>query len=61
MLIYMCFFESLIHEFLIQLAIWFVIFLTLGMIFKLISHLLNLLRSVCSLSLLLSSESGIGD
>jgi hypothetical protein len=38
----MCFFKSLIREFLIQLAIWFVIFLALGMFFKLISHLLSL-------------------
>jgi hypothetical protein len=39
----MRFFESLIREFLIQLAIWFVAFLALVMFFKLISHLLNLL------------------
>jgi hypothetical protein len=38
----MCFFESLICEFLIQLAIWFMVFLALGMFFKLISHLLSL-------------------
>jgi hypothetical protein len=57
----MCFFESLIREFLIQLAIWFVVFLALEMFSKLISHLLNLLESVYSLSLLLSSKSGIGD
>jgi hypothetical protein len=61
MLIGMCFFESLIHEFLVQLAIWFVVFLILKMFFKLISHLLNFLQSVCSLSLLLSSRSVIGD
>jgi hypothetical protein len=61
MLICMCFFESLIREFLIQLAIWFVVFLTLRMFFKLVSHLSNLLQSVCSLSLLSSSGSGIGD
>jgi hypothetical protein len=35
----MCFFESLIHEFLIQLTIWFVVFLRLEMSFKLNFHL----------------------
>jgi hypothetical protein len=38
----MCFFESMIREFLIQLAILFVVFLGLEMSFMLISHLLNL-------------------
>jgi hypothetical protein len=38
----MCFFESLIHEFLIQLAIWFVAFLRSEMSFRPISHLLSL-------------------
>jgi hypothetical protein len=33
----------------------------IGNIFKLISHLLDLLQSVCSLSLFLSSSSSIGD
>jgi hypothetical protein len=33
----------------------------IGNIFKLISHLLDLLQSVCSLSLFLSSRSSIGD
>jgi hypothetical protein len=35
----MCFFEILIHEFLIQLAIWFVVFHGLEMSFKPIFHL----------------------
>jgi hypothetical protein len=35
-------FESLIHEFLTQLAIWFVVFLGSKMSFRLISHLLDL-------------------
>jgi hypothetical protein len=38
----MCFFESLIHEFLIQLATWFVVFLISEMSFRPISHLLSL-------------------
>jgi hypothetical protein len=38
----MCFFESLVREFLTQLAIWFVVFLRLEMFFGLISHLLSL-------------------
>jgi hypothetical protein len=42
MLIFMCFFESLIREFLIQLAIWFVVFLGSKMSFRPISHLLSL-------------------
>jgi hypothetical protein len=60
MLICMCFFESLIHEFLIQLAIWFVVFLESEMSFRPISHLLSLPHGVCFLSLLLSFGSGIG-
>jgi hypothetical protein len=35
-------FKSMIHEFLIQLAIWFVVFLRLEMSFRTISHLLGL-------------------
>jgi hypothetical protein len=35
-------FESLIHEFLTQLTIWFVVFLGSKMSFRLISHLLDL-------------------
>jgi hypothetical protein len=42
LLIFLCFFESLIREFLFQLAIVFVVFLGLEMSFKLISHLLSL-------------------
>jgi hypothetical protein len=38
----MCFFESMIHEFLTQLAIWFVVFVGLEMFFRPISHLLSL-------------------
>jgi hypothetical protein len=38
----MCFFESLIHEFLTQLAIWFMVFLEPEMFFRPISHLLSL-------------------
>jgi hypothetical protein len=37
------FFASLIHAFLTLLACVFVVFLTLAMFFKMISHLLNLL------------------
>jgi hypothetical protein len=56
----MCFFESLIHEFLTQLAIWFVVFLESEMSFRPISHLLSLVRGVCFSSPLPSFESGIG-
>jgi hypothetical protein len=38
----MCVFESLILEFLIQPAIWFVVFLISEMSFRLISHLISL-------------------
>jgi hypothetical protein len=41
-MICMCFCESLIREFLIQLAIWFTVFLGSEMSFRLISHLLSL-------------------
>jgi hypothetical protein len=54
-------FTSLVPEFLILLASLFVAFLTLEKFFKLVSHLLNLLWSVWSPSLRLSSGSGIGD
>jgi hypothetical protein len=37
----MCFFKSLIHEFLTQLAIWLVVFLGSEMFFKSVSHLLE--------------------
>jgi hypothetical protein len=40
----MCFFRSLIREFLTQLAIWFVVFLRSEMSFRPISHLLSLLE-----------------
>jgi hypothetical protein len=38
----MCFFKILIHEFLTQLAIWFVVFLGSEMFFRPISHMLSL-------------------
>jgi hypothetical protein len=56
----MCFFESLIHEFLIQPVIWFVVFLGSKMSFRPISHLLSLPLGVCLLSLLPSFGSDIG-
>jgi hypothetical protein len=43
MLIWMCFFASLVREFLILLAILFVVFLALAKSFKMIFLLLNLL------------------
>jgi transposase InsO family protein len=48
----MCFFESLIREFLIQLTIWFVVFLELGMFFQADSSLAH-----CFLKCLLSQSS----
>jgi hypothetical protein len=56
----MYFFESLIHELLTQLAIWFVVFLRSQMFFMQIYHLLSLPLDVCFLSLLPSFGSGIG-
>jgi hypothetical protein len=53
--------DVLVRKFLILLADLFVAFLTLAKFFRLISHFLNLLWSVWSHSLLLSSGSGIGD
>jgi hypothetical protein len=61
MLIWMFSFTSLVHKFLILLANLFVVFLALAKSFKLISHLFNLLWRVWSLSLRLSTGSGIGD